>query len=198
MEPFHMIDVTYGNVSQELADRMVHAANTFSPDFPAGATEPWITELVCSLLKATGIPHALETGAFLGHSTARLAETIEMMGGGSLLACEIDVARYNDLRPMAGEFPCLDLRHADALSVIATLPDHSLGLAWVDDDHTMDHVSNEVAALWPKMAPRGLICLHDVIGSCDLRKVVAAYGGTVLDFPRCGPAGGLGIIQPLR
>lgn len=193
-----LIDVSFGNIPQDLADRMVAAAHTSRTDFPAGATEPWITELVCALLKATGVPCAFESGAFSGHTTARLAESLEMMGGGTLVACEIDAARYSSLRPQVEEFPCLDLRCADALSVVKTLPDRSLGLAWVDDDHTMDHVSDEVAALWPKMAPRGIIALHDVLGTCDLRKVVAAYGGTVLDFPRAGPAGGLGLIQPLR
>lgn len=195
------IDVTFGNVSQEQADRMVKASHMGWGPYAAGNTEPWITEIVGSLLKATGIAVAFETGAFEGTTTRYLAESLEKMGGGTLLACEIDPERAAAVRKrleVGYENVDWEVRCADALSVVRSLPDRSLGLAWVDDDHTMEHVSNEVAALWQKMAPKGLIVLHDVIGVCDLRKVVAAYGGTVLDFPRAGPAGGIGIIQPIR
>lgn len=202
-----LIDVTYGNVSQEQADRMVRAATSArgrkdTDVFPPGATEPWITDLVGALLKATGHPTALETGAFLGHTTRWLGRCLEAMGGGHLVACEIDPDRAEALKTQMQDVAWTgvewDVHCADALSVIKALPDRSLGLAWVDDDHTMGHVSDEVAALWSKMAPRGIIALHDVYGSCDLRKVVAAYGGFCLDLPRAGPAGGLGLIQPIR
>lgn len=197
----NLIDCTYGNTPQDLADRMVDASwARAEPPFVAGETEPWISEIVAALLKATGIPSALETGAFTGRTSRVLWDALQDMGGGHLTICEIEEARaiaVAEALPADNTVHCT-VRQDDALSVIRSLPDHSLGLAWVDDDHTMAHVSDEVAALWSKMAPRGIIALHDVYGVCDLRKVVGAYGGFCLELPRCGPAGGLGIIQPIR
>jgi len=200
-----LIDVTYGNIDQRQADRMVTAASLARrrPYYAPGATEPWIAELLCCLLKGTGIPHALETGGFLGTTSVELAQTLHEMGGGSLTVCEIDPERaagiYDSLeveRTLLG----VDVRVAaqDALQVIAGLPDGWLGLAFLDDDHTIKHVTLEIEALLPKMAPGGLLAFHDVYGVCDLQRLVRLYGGYSLDLPRCGPAGGLGLIQVPR
>jgi len=84
---------------------------------------------------------------------------------------------------------------SDALTVIGQFADESLDLAYLDDDHTPEHVAAEIEALLPKMQADGLICGHDVYGSVELHKVFTAKGGFALDFPRLGPAGGLGILQ---
>lgn len=198
------IDTTYGDIPREQAERMarsvlegrrveVHCA------YPGGATEAWTSNVVAALLKATGIPHALETGAFMGHTTIWLAGALADMGGGVLTVAEIDSTRAEVVKRALGELALPDVayevRCLDALSVIADLPDNSLGLAFLDDDHTKEHVAKEIEAVWPKMASGGIICFHDVFGVCDLQEVVKHYGGYSLDFPRCGPAGGLGILQ---
>ena len=194
-----MIDVTYGNLSQEQADRMLYASAS-GADYPAGATEPWIADLLCALLVATGRTTVLETGGFLGHTSERLADTIAMTGDGFLTVCEVDPVRANAIHDRLEQSGILPLnqwtvRQEDALTVIRSLPDGELGLAFVDDDHDKNHVIEEIEALIPKMTPNGIMCFHDVFGSCDLQEVVRSYGGLCLDFPRAGPAGGLGIIQ---
>lgn len=199
------IDTTYGDIPREQAERMARSAlSARVPDgvhyaYPGGATESWISNIVAALLKATGIPCALETGAFMGHTTVWLADALYDMWGGTLHVAEIDPVRAGTVeRALAGmDLPRVEwhVHNRDALSVIADLPDNSLGLAFLDDDHTKDHVAKEIEAVWPKMASGGIICFHDVYGVCDLQEVVKHYGGYSLDFPRCGPAGGLGILQ---
>lgn len=193
-----LIDVTYGNVPQDIAERMAESVRPdwlvpLGEDYPAGATEPWVSAILMALLKATGVASALETGAFLGHTSLWLKAAILEMGGDpvrDLWLCEIDPeraiwVRHRTMLPTYG----------DAIETIPAIPDRSLGLAFVDDDHAPDHVGQEIQLLYPKMAQGGIICFHDVYGSCDLQRVVSHYGGYCIDLPRCGPAGGLGILQ---
>lgn len=199
-----MIDITYGNLTEAEATRMLRAAHTVTrhwhePTWPAGATEPWITELVGSLLKASGQRTVLETGSFLGHTAAHLAHVLTLMGGGELTACEIETERAHRVTQRLYELELTSVlwtvRRQDVLEVVAEMADQSLGFAFIDDDHTPAHVQAEVEALLPKMVPGGLMVFHDVFGSCDLQQVVTAYGGYCLDLPRAGPAGGLGLLQ---
>lgn len=200
------IDTTYGDIPQAQAIRMARSVIPGGEpwvirwDYPGGATESWVSNVVASLLKATGVAVALETGAFMGHTTAWLVQALWDMGGGTLHVAELDTDRainvYGALQ--GGAFaPKVEwtVHNRDALAVINDLPDGTIGLAFLDDDHTKDHVAKEIEALWPKMAPGGIICGHDVYGVCDLQSVFRQYGGYALDFPRCGPAGGLGILQ---
>lgn len=199
------IDTTYGNVdpthARQMAESLVCAHPIQAPlEYPAGATEPWISALVATLLKATGVPAVLETGSFMGHTSAWLGQALLDMGGGTLWCCEIDPERaalVSDRLDGLELSPSVDWRvyPEDVREVIKRIPNLSLGVAFIDDDHTQTHVAEEIDLLWPKMAPNGLLLFHDVFGSCDLHSVVTRYGGFCLDFPRNGPAGGLGIIQ---
>lgn len=193
-----MIDVTYGNISQAEAERLKAAVPRVDASYPAGATEPWIANIVKALLIASGSRTVLETGCFLGHTSWVLSDTLDDLGGGELILCEIDPDRAEGLMGLAASSgPAVQVRvmQQDVLSVIRSLPDQYLGFAFVDDDHTKQHVAEEIEALLPKMQPNGIVCFHDTFGVCDLQEVVAAYGGYSLDLPRCGPAGGLGILQ---
>jgi hypothetical protein len=84
---------------------------------------------------------------------------------------------------------------SDILAYLRSIPDKSIGFAWVDDCHEHFHVAQELALLWDKMKPGGIITGHDVFGSCDLQVEFKRFGGVCLDLPRLGAAGGIGIIQ---
>lgn len=170
-------------------------------DFVQGSTEPWIVDIVCALLKANDKKTVLECGSFIGATTERLAKTLADMGGGTLVAVEIDPERAAtaQARLEAANLPITvdwKIVQDDVIKYIQSLPDESLGFAWVDDDHEKPHVFEELSALLPKMQPGGIITGHDVDGSCDLRTEFAKFPNSLsLALPRLGPAGGIGIIQ---
>ena len=55
----------------------------------------------------------------------------------------------------------IELVKADSVEFISTLKDESLGMAFVDSWHVYQHVSKELAAVFPKLAPGAILCCHD-------------------------------------
>lgn len=186
------LSVEYGNITEDEARRL-GATDHHEP----GSTEPWIVNLVTGFARSIGARRVFETGAFMGDTTMALARILERMGGGELIAAEIDPERAQWVRERIGEPFGVDVKilEQDALQVIQELPDDYLDLAWVDDDHSPAHVEKEINALWTKIRVGGLMLFHDVYGVYELRVLVSRYGGYSLELPRMGPAGGLGIIQ---
>lgn len=169
-----------------------------------GQTEIWIVDILIALLKGLqrDRPTILECGGFLGHTSARFAHELSLLGGGTLIVAEYDPdaperAGLIDTRLAELELPNVNWRvmQQDAIQVIQSLPDDSLDFAYLDDCHEHAHVDAELCAIFSKVKPGGLVCGHDVFGSCDLRQEFQRYGGYALNFPRMGPAGGLGVIQ---
>lgn len=201
------LDIALGNIPGEEADRLGGAAITpFSKavidvthEHAAGTAEPWISRLVHTFILASGAKSVLETGSFLGGTSTWIVDALTILGGGRFTMCEIDAERR--------AATVLRLRHAfggksdvtigvegDVIEFLRTTQQR-FDLAWVDDDHTKQHVRAELHLLYPKMNPGGIILGHDVWGSCDLQEVFRQFGGYALDLPRLGAAGGLGIIQ---
>ena len=169
-----------------------------------GSAEPWIQDLLCALLKSLQrpAPKVLECGGFLGHTSVRLLTTLNEIGGGSLTVAEWDHEAPERADAVQAALEAVPLYEAewrvvrsDALDVIRDFADGSLDFVFLDDDHQAAHVDAELVLLFPKMAPGGIICGHDVYGSCELHEVFTRHGGYALDLPRLGPAGGLGILQ---
>jgi hypothetical protein len=48
-----------------------------------------------------------------------------------------------------------------SLEAAHTFEDASLGLAFIDADHSHIAVASDIAAWWPKVAPGGFLCGHD-------------------------------------
>lgn len=167
--------------------------------YQPGVTEGWIAQLASAFLVASGGSAVFESGGFQGVTSAWLALTLERMGGGELIVAEIDQERAMGIHDRLGNLGLketdVSIRNADALNVIAALPNDCLDLAWIDDDHQKHHVDEEIQAIWPKMRSGGIILFHDVFGSVDLQEVVRKYQGYAIDLPRLGPAGGIGVLQ---
>lgn len=168
-------------------------------NYLSGSTEPWIVEILASLLKASCAETVLECGGYLGCTSAWLAMTLQQMGRGTLHIAELETERAAacDKRLSELPIPAVNWRvwQDDVFNVIAAQPDDSIDFAWVDDNHEHDHVDRELMALIPKMRRGGLITGHDVFGSTDLQQEFVRHGGYALDFPRLGLAGGIGILQ---
>lgn len=189
-----MLDCTFGSISLEEAERLCGGAvDAHEP----GSTEPWVSDLVGMFVKARGARTVVETGSFMGRTSKIIADTLSFLGGGKLIIFESDPKRAALTERQLEAYPSVNvsIRVMDALQGVSRLVDLSVDVAFIDDDHGKTHVEHEVRILYPKMAPGGLILLHDVFGACDLRTVVEKFGGYSIDLPRLGPAGGLGIIQ---
>lgn len=195
----------YGNMSDEEIERLGWATH---PDWPdqiehePGCTEPWVSRLVADFVIANGARYVLETGSFKGATSVYLLEALKKLGGGILQVCDIDgprcAATMRRLLAVEDQDKVAVFSHpGDILHFLRTAAG-TWDLAFVDDCHEKKHVRLELQLLYPKMNPGGLILLHDVYGSCDLKTVVQEYGGYSIDLPRLGPAGGLGIIQVPR
>jgi predicted O-methyltransferase YrrM len=196
------LDVQYGNITEEEAERLSKAAGSVD-DVPhePGSTEPWVSRLVADFIVARGARTVLETGCFKGATSVWLADALVRLRDGDLHLCELDAERLGATRERLlgyGDYHCgkvrIHLHPGDVLHYLATTEDR-FDLAWVDDCHEKPHVTKELTLLYPKMNKGGLILLHDTHGVCDLKTVVAQFGGYSIDLPRLGPAGGLGIIQ---
>jgi len=169
-------------------------------NYLTGCTEPWNVEILAALLKASNAQTVLECGGYMGMTSAWLAITLQQMGGGTFHIAELEADRALMCDKRLSELPIKDVTwrvwQDDVFNVIAAQPDESIDFAWVDDEHSKEHVDRELTALIPKMRrPRGLITGHDVWGSCDLQEIFAKHGGYALDFPRLGLAGGIGVLQ---
>lgn len=198
-----METVTYPELEQPDVQRPLagvrYPHSSLEGTYEPGVTEPWVQQLVCALLVASGGRVVLETGGFLGVTSAWLALTLEEMGGGTLIVAEIDGVRAVAIRERLVDLPLVRVSYTvpfrDVMAVIAMQPDDSLDFVWLDDSHEHEHVYSEITALWPKMKQGGLIVGHDVYGVCNLREEFTAFGGYSINLPRLGPAGGIGILQ---
>jgi predicted O-methyltransferase YrrM len=197
-----VLEIAYGNIVQEEADRLEAAAGPAPDGVPhePGGAEPWISRLVHSFILASGAKTVLETGCFKGATSSWMYDALAKLGGGHLHLCEIEEERlvatthriYN--ARVASSNVEVTVHAGDVLQYLATTEDR-FDLAWVDDDHEKPHVLQELLLLHPKMNPGGIILGHDVWGTCDLQEVFRKFGGLSLDLPRLGSAGGIGIIQ---
>ena len=196
-----LVDVSWGDVSQEEANRLALAAwDGQAQEHVAGSTEPWVSRLVADFAIAIGAKTILETGGYLGDTTEAIVLAMDSLGVSNegLTVCEIDPDRAEKLRQ---RFSYLQAPHfvcGDVLDFLRTTRD-TFDLAFVDDCHEEAHVRQEIALLYPRMRSGGLIVCHDVVGLCpgnteELGRIVEKWGGYVIPLPRLGLAGGLGVI----
>jgi predicted O-methyltransferase YrrM len=151
----------------------------------------------------------LELGCYLGHTSVWLCQTLQRMGGGKYIGVELEADRQAITLQRLSKLHIPDVEvsvlNADSLVALRSLPAGSIDFAWVDDDHTPAHVAQELELLYnttapedSKMAPGGIITMHDVYGDGrmpGLAGVCVGNHGYALSFPRIGALGGIGIIQ---
>lgn len=170
----------------------------FDGEYLKGSTEPWTQQLVAALAAAIGAKRVLETGTFLGHTTLWVAETLQHA---EITTIDNDARRLELAQRMYAEHAS-ESNHCnvqwllgDAIEHLASLPDASLDFVFLDDDHTYEHVAEEVRLALRKVRPGGIICGHDVFGRFGLGEIFARAGGYCFDLPRLHAGWGLGVIQ---
>ena len=168
-------------------------------DWLAGSCEPWTVDVICAIIRAISPLHMLETGTFEAKTTLR-------MHCASGKGCKFtSLESYKEYWEEASKL-CLDLEgvtilNVEAVSYLSNYKGPKFNFVFLDDDHGAEHVALELDLLYNfatgvgLMAPNGIICVHDVVGSFGLGPVVVARHGFVLDLPILHRSGGLGIIQ---
>lgn len=172
--------------------------------YRSGSAEPWTAQLLGAFIRAKK-PHVLvETGTFLGLTTAVMMDAMNTYGAehaSELYTVECDRERFEAaaaflsqrlspsglVRVNCVEGEALEFLRLDRLQ-------GQVDFLFLDDDHSAEHVRAELQAAQGLMRPGGLICVHDVIGPFGLGAVVREFGGLVLDLPRLHAAGGLGVL----
>jgi len=159
--------------------------------YRSGSTEPWTVDILCAIVRAKQPKVLLEAGTYKGLTTAKLAE-----------AMPSDAVLWTvDSGEAGGKPEFTDPRVKYVLSdIMAFLRDTKLAFdfAFVDDNHTYNHVWHEMVLLRQRMRPHGVICMHDVYGPdwrLGLGEICRQFEGISLKLPLLGPLGGLGIIQ---
>lgn len=170
----------------------MNSITTDLTEYTSGSTEPWIVEILVSLIRGIRATSVLELGAFEGKTTGWLAAATT----GTVTAVEGDAPR---LALASGSLQdCSNIKWVcqDTVAYLQGLPaDPTFDFAFVDDDHSYAHVSEELDLLLPRMKRGGIIAMHDVIGSFGLGRLVHKHGGIVLHTPLLHAAGGLGLIS---
>lgn len=165
--------------------------------YRSGSLEPWSADVLCAVLRAKRPSVVIETGTFMGLTTARLVEAALSFSAERecrVYTVEMDEARaqeaWTNLQHCGAN---LTLGHGDAIRFLREFEGEA-DIIFLDDDHTAAHVREEIRLALKILRPGGVIFVHDVVGHFGLGNVVKEYGGVVLDLPRLHAAGGLGII----
>lgn len=193
---------------QQLLRIMDDPANPFH----AGSAEPWVANVLAALLRANATRVAVEIGCFEGRTSKVLLNALaDLPWPTKLLLCELEPERAAKVADTISDG--VKILHSpervqicvgNSLDWIPTLPDESVDFVWLDGSHEKHHVLQELHLLRSKLAPGGLLCGHDVFGSCDLQEIFAlmqlqtGWRSMSLDLPKLGPAGGIGILQKPR
>jgi predicted O-methyltransferase YrrM len=151
-----------------------------------GGTESWSVSVLQALVRLTRPLNLLELGTFHGHTSRALAGVMPE----NARLWTVDHERHHE----GFEDARIVFWKSDAIAFLETerIP---FDFAFVDDDHTKEHVEREIELLKLRMSPGGLIVLHDVIGPFGLDEIVLKEGGFVIELPLLHVAGGLGIIR---
>lgn len=164
-----------------------------------GVTEPWTLSVVAALLTAIGGERVLEIGTSEGISSLLFCRTLARMGGGTFIGLEPDqTLRMACQRRLSVEtLPAVQwtIHQRYGASWLSEYDGAGFDLVWVDGDHTIGTVQEELGLIRRHINPGGLICGHDVFGEYELESVWPAMGGTNLRFALLYGSGGLGIWQ---
>ena len=183
--------------SEELRDDWDHG------EYHAGSTEPWTIQAATALMSANFSKTVLELGCYRGLTSEWFCHTLDAVGetvfhGVDLWEDVIEAARTR-LERCHFENVAWTIYQGDSIAFLKQCEPETYDFVWLDDDHTATHVSEELGLLLnplkPLMRPRGIICMHDVVGRFDLGPICERFHGYVLNLPCIHAAGGIGIIQ---
>lgn len=143
----------------------------------AWSSEPSVSEFLGELAQAQGAGTVVELGCYVGWTSAHLALGLQAVGRGGKLWCVdydarfLEAARTNLTRlGLAGQVGFVSGLALDP-AVLAALP-ADIDLLFIDTSHEYQATLDEIAAYLPRLAPGGLIALHDSISQDGVRRAI--------------------------
>ncbi len=169
--------------------------------YRSGSTEPWTASVVAQLAVSVRFDHTLrvlETGTYKGYTTEAIIKAFDEADIDGWQIASIDNGDASGV-PLVWlrQLPNVVLLEADALLWLQQYEGKPFNFIFLDDSHNAGHVEEEVNAIINRglLAPKGILCIHDVVGPFGLENIVLSHNGIVLDLRPLHSAGGLGIIS---
>lgn len=72
---------------------------------------------------------------------------------------------YARIQKLFGDKPNVTILKGFSYNMVSEIPDGSLGLCYVDADHTYFGAKSDAQLFWPKLAPGGIMAFHDYANS---------------------------------
>lgn len=121
----------------------------------------------------------VETGVCQGASTAAFLMAVGDEGG-AVTSYDIDPKCRDrvkrNLAPLpGGHLDSWSFVVRDSVEAAASHDDKTVGLLFLDSDHSRKHVERELAAWLPKMRPDGIMAGHDYVGTPGVREAVDGF-----------------------
>jgi predicted O-methyltransferase YrrM len=129
----------------------------WSKESPEGA-EIETSELLASLVRHQKPIQCLETGTAHGQTAEAIGKALQANGRGELFTCDIDLARVHNARGRVEGLP-VKILCQPGIEFIQT-SDMIWDFVFIDS-WWVDVRIEEMRAVVPKIAPGGLLCLHD-------------------------------------
>lgn len=125
------------------------------------SAETELADFLWGLVRLTHPDHVLETGTYLGHTTARLAEAVSANGHGLVTSVELDASRVGLVRQYLVERDLsqhVRILHGSYDTVDLKPPTGQYGVAFFDSHWERDL---EYQAARPHLAKGALLVFHD-------------------------------------
>jgi cephalosporin hydroxylase len=118
----------------------------------------WIYQ---ELLVATRPDVVIETGTAAGGSALFLASMFDLLGDGRVITIDVDQRAGRPEHPRIDYVAGSSTDSAVVNAVLLSIPDAARVMVVLDSDHARDHVSAELAAYAPRVAPGCYLIVED-------------------------------------
>lgn len=128
----------------------------FEPRF---ITPPETSELIASIITASGVLRVLELGTCTGFTTLHMLRALYGKPGASIVT--VDARPAHD-RKFFEQFPIIRFVEGWTPQVLNGIVGAPFELVFVDSDHSVEHTAIELAALWPITKQGTIFLFHDL------------------------------------
>lgn len=139
-------------------------------------SEPSVSEFLGELAWRLRPSHVVELGCYVGWTSAHFALGLQAAGGGTLWCVDAEerflTAAHDNLARLNLNTG-VEFIHGFSLdaAVLARLPGQ-VDLLFIDTSHEYQPTLDEIAAYLPRLAPGGMIALHDSLSQNGVRRAM--------------------------